>query len=384
MKVHDDIAWATDRKFVTILLFLDFSKAFDRVSHARLINKLISMFNFSMPAANLIRSYLSGRSQAVFLNKSFSSFISITSGVPQGSILGPLLFSLFINDLPSVLDYCKIHLFADDVQLYLSTDSNSSIESVARKVNHDLAKVLRWTQHNLLTLNAGKTKGLLISKSREVSQLPSIFIDNARINFVDRATSLGIIFTNDLDWSTQVNSQCGKIFAALKQLSLTTKHLEVSLKIRLFKSLILPHFTYSNFVYLNASSLAMSRLKVALNACIRYVYDLNRFSRVTHLQPSLLGCSFDNFYKFQACCTIFKIVASGKPEYLSTKVTPLQNSRTRSFLIPRHLSAYYGNSIFAGGISTWNSLPITIKTCRTFAKFKCSLLAHLGTERRVD
>lgn len=377
IKVHDDIARAMDKKLVTVLLLLDFSKAFDRVSHGRLINKLITQFNFSTSAAKLIQNYLSGRSQAVFVKDGLSTFHPILSGVPQGSILGPLLFSLFINDLPCTLDHSNIHLFADDVQIYLSTDRNSNLDAIVRKLNHDLSKVYRWSQVNLLALNADKTKGLLISRSAEIVPEPDIFINNDRINFVERAVNLGMIFSNDFDWSTQINSQCGKIYAALKQLSLTTRHFEITTKIRLFKSLILPHFTYGCFIYSNATNLALGRLRVALNACVRYVYSLSRYSRVSHLQKTLIGCPFENFYKYQTCCIIFKIVSTGKPEYLASSLNPLRNTRTRSFIIPRHSSAYYNKSIFAGGIAAWNQLPASVKTSSTFVAFKRSLLAHL-------
>ena len=117
--MHDDISQTIDKKGFAVLLLIDFAKAFDRVSHPKLIHKLTNFFQFSNSAANLIRSYLENRFQAVFCNSSLSSFEPIKSGVPQGSILGPVLFTIFINDLPSVLKYRSVHMFADDVQLYL-------------------------------------------------------------------------------------------------------------------------------------------------------------------------------------------------------------------------------------------------------------------------
>lgn len=113
-----------------MLLLIDFAKAFDSVVHRKLVNKLSTTFRFSVSATNLIRNYLSERSQAVFSNGILSPFKPIISGVPQGSVLGPLLFSLFINDLPSVLDFCSVHLFADDVQVYLCSNGTIDIRFV--------------------------------------------------------------------------------------------------------------------------------------------------------------------------------------------------------------------------------------------------------------
>lgn len=378
MKVHDDIAFTVDKKGIAILLLIDFAKAFDRVSHVKLVNKLISAYNFSDPAAKLLNSYLSDRYQAVFLNGIMSSFILCESGVPQGSILGPLLFSLFINDLPGVLKYCSVHLFADDVQIYFCSSENFSIPDISHKINFDLNQINSWSESNLLSINPTKTKALLISKLRIPPDFPNLNLNGSQISFVTEANNLGLIFKNNLEWDLQIKSQCKKIYIALKQLTLTTKHLDVETKLCLFKSLIFPHFIYTDFIYSNASGMHVDRLRIALNACVRYVFNLNRYSHVSHLQKSLIGCNFSNFYKYRSCMVLHRIINSKKPNYLFEKLLPFRNTRTFSFLIPNHSSFYYSQSFFARGIANWNRLPVTLKQTPSKNIFKRDLLINLN------
>lgn len=378
MKVHDDIALSVDKKCVAVLLLIDFAKAFDRVSHVKLLNKLISLYNFSNAATKLLKSYLTERYQAVFLNGILSLFILCESGVPQGSILGPLLFSLFINDLPNVLKYCSVHLFADDVQIYFCSDQNFNIPDICSKINFDLNQIHTWSESNLLSINPAKTKALLITKLKTKPDFPNLIMNGAQICFVNEANNLGLIFRDNLEWDLQIKSQCRKIYISLKQLTLTTKHLDVNTKLKLFRSLIFLHFIYTDFIYSNANGMHIDRLRIALNACVRYVFNLNRMSRVSHLQKHLIGCSFSNFYKFRSCVVLHRIINTKKPTYLYEKLVPFRNTRTYSFLIPNHSSFYYSQSFFARGIVNWNSLPTTLKQNTSKYNFKQSLLANLN------
>lgn len=330
-------------------------------------------------AVDLIKSYLSDRSQAVLYNDVFSSFVMIKSGVPQGSVLGPILFSLFINDLPSVLTFCSAHLFADDVQIYFNADVNYNIDVVARKINSDLHSVWLWSQRNLLFINSSKTQAILFSHSKIKINHPMLFLNGDLIVFVDKVVNLGITFMCNLCWEAQINIQCGKIYGTLKKLHLVARHLDIATKIRIFKTLLFPHFIYGDFLYTNASMAALDRLRVALNSCIRFVYNLPRISRVTHLQKTLIGCNFSQFYKFRSCVNLFRIIHTKKPEYLYTKLRPLRSTRTKSFLIPQHSSFYYSQSFFARGVVNWNQLSISIKNSHSYKNFKENLLSELAS-----
>lgn len=367
LKVHDDIHKVIDKKGVAFLLLIDFSKAFDRVSHVKLLKKLSHQFGFCRGAVSLISSYLSTRTQVVDIEGSISAPISILSGVPQGSVLGPLLFSLFINDLPLVLQVCMIHMFADDVQLYLCS-SDKSVEEMARLVNKDLMNVSLWSSRNLLPINSSKTKAMFISRRHIRMDLPNLTINNDVIEYVDKASNLGVIIQNDLEWESQINSQCGKVYAGLRHLRLTAGMLSVATKIKLFSSLLKPHFSYGLELILNASASALNRLRVALNHCVRWVFNLSRYARVTHLQRQLLGCSFHEFFKLRSCTALFKIIHHG-PNYLYEKLQPFRSTRVRHYVVPHHNSSHYGSSFFVRAILQWNQIPTNIKSIESAAGF---------------
>jgi len=129
-----------DRCNITLLTLLDFSKAFDTVIHEILLTKLRRLYMFSTSATSYMKSYLSQRSQLVATQSFKSSILSVKRGVPQGSILGPLLISLYVNELPNILTKCDVHMYADDVQLYVSCPV-SQINECVRVCNSELDKV---------------------------------------------------------------------------------------------------------------------------------------------------------------------------------------------------------------------------------------------------
>lgn len=166
---------------------------------------------------------------------------------------------------------------------------------VANIINEDLECIRAWSERNLLKLNAKKTNALLISRYIQV-EYPEIKIGNETIGFVDRATSLGFTVGNNFKWDSYVLGQCGKIYGSLRSLYTKASLLSTNVKLKLFKTFILPYFISCDFLFFNVSSNTQERLKVALNSCVRFVYNLKRQDHVTHLQHTLLANSFFSFF----------------------------------------------------------------------------------------
>lgn len=372
LKVIDDIGVILDRGSSVVMVLLDFSKAFDSISHSVLCRKLRNNFGFSEEATNLIFSYLDKRQQAVFYDGVLSNYLPILSGVPQGSVLGPILFSLYVNDLPSILRFCCIHLFADDVQLYFDCSGFSQVQ-ISSMLNEELERIRVWSDTNSLKLNASKTNALFISNqnSRNELSIPDLFLGREKVSFVDQATILGITIETKFSWDKHILKQCGKIYAALRSIYSWAYHLNTETKLKLFKSSILPYFISIDFLLPCASAAALDRIRIALNSCVRFVYNLDRYSRVTHLQKNLLGFSFYNFPKARSNIFMHQLIKTRKPEYLYSKLQPFQSDRLRKkFIIPRYQTAQYSKSFFVRGVVYWNELPQNISSIESRIAFK--------------
>ena len=213
IKLTDDIRVGMNRKLVTFLLHFDFSKAFDSVCHVSLLRKL-EVYGFSKPALRWIASYLTGRQQAVKgkSDPSTSSYRPLNTGVPQGSVLGPLLFSLYINDISLCLDpeISRI-LFADDLQIHAQCHLNN-LSSLIEKMSDNANRITRWAITNTLTLNVGKTKAMVCGNPFFLNQLRSVAsgipIGNAMVQFSSSARNLGLVLDDRLSWKEHVNEVC--------------------------------------------------------------------------------------------------------------------------------------------------------------------------------
>jgi len=192
---------------VTIAVFFDFTKAFDYVNHTILIDKLRTL-GFSCSALRWLCSYLHARSQVVRdpVTRLTSSERLIASGVPQGSVLGPLLFALYLSDFGSALSHCKYNFYADDLLIYLHSETRSLTDAIL-KVDEDINGILKWASTNTLALNPGKTKAMIMGTSKFISglrwdTLPEIHINDSVIPFCDTVQYFGVHLS--LSWEKHV------------------------------------------------------------------------------------------------------------------------------------------------------------------------------------
>lgn len=199
----------------------------------------------------LISSYLNNRYQSVCLTYKISQPLPVLNGVPQGSILGPLLFSMYINDLADCLVYSKLHLYADDVQLYISCNKDQ-FESCVSKLNEDLRNIQNWAYKNHLRVNPTKFKCLLIrpKRMRQIVE-PDLFINNQRIEVVPTAKNLGITFNQTLTWSDHILSATGKTYSMLRTLWHSQHFTPINTRILLAKTYILPNLLYGCELFAN-------------------------------------------------------------------------------------------------------------------------------------
>ncbi|KAJ8714407.1 hypothetical protein PYW07_002632 [Mythimna separata] len=276
--VVGNILEARDRGEGSILVLLDFSRAFDAINTILLLSKL-AYYGFDGDAVDWFKSYLTDRSQYVQIHREDGSPVSspplhVTRGVPQGSILGPLLYILYSADVTRCLSNCKYHMYADDIQLYISCKGDDTPLAVQR-VNEDLARVVAWSERNSLVLNPLKSKFLVLGTRKQVAAIqsarPKVMIGGEEIEQVEQACSLGLILDPELRFEAHIKNVLRNCFYRLKVLYGIRKYLSIPLRKQLADSLILSRLNYCDTVYGPCLLARTDRLIQRIqNACIRF------------------------------------------------------------------------------------------------------------------
>jgi len=254
-----------DQGLDSCAIFLDLAKAFDSVSHEILLRKL-QHYGVRGNALNLFRSYLSGRSQFLKLNNVHSNIVNIEFGVPQGSILGPLLFLVFINDLPDATNL-YIKLFADDTVLCAQNFDFSALET---EVNNELSKVSLWLASNKLTLNIKKSQYLVVSNKKCIPNL-SINIRNTPLINCKSYKYLGLHFDEKLNWNTHVQHISSKIAKACGVLAKLRHCVPIQTLVDVYNALVHSYIRYGVVIWGSASDAALQPLHTLVNKTIRII-----------------------------------------------------------------------------------------------------------------
>ena len=381
-----------DNKFV-VAIFLDYQKAFDLVSHDILIKKLYKM-GIRGRNLNWFRSYLKNRKMYTMVNGQLSSNLkTINRSVPQGSILGPLLFLIFINDMPNSTDLLSI-LFADDTT---TLASGSDINSVGPLINLELQKIGIWLKPNELSINTSKTKIMIFSNNRPIPYFKFVFNNNDfntlqnpnLISEVERIESnsknpcfkmLGVLFDEKLSFDHHCTKVLKKINSALFLIN-RAKHLlsKNSLK-RLYYAMIHPHLLYCLPIYCYTSSKNIETLYKKQKQCIRtinnakfnahseplfYNSDIMPFRDLIWQQKLLILHPIVHNYSVSKFSNFKKLINVHGHEY------PLRNNN--DFFIPRPLCSKVSKMPLIDFPTTWNNIDESFKKIQSKNSFKKQL-----------
>ncbi len=256
----------------------DMKKAFDSVHHGILLNKLKKL-GLSNSCLRWFRSYFSNRSQVTRVNGIISDKSSIGYGVPQGSILGPLLFVIFINDLLESLMNYRSHLYADDTAITVTGITTNEIEL---QLNDRLQETKQWMNDNVLTLNLKKTNAMVFGTKHTISQLNDLEIscEGVNIEVVSKTKYLGVILDSELKFTEHVNYLKQKLIGRTKMLGKLHPLIGQELTLELYKSLVLPVIDYADVVYDCLSSKSSRDLQKLQNYALRIVLQADYDSHI--------------------------------------------------------------------------------------------------------
>ena len=237
LKVIDDVRRAQDKGMDTALVALDFTKAFDTLDPKILLIAL-EYWGFSKSALRLMGSYLNNRFQYVNINEQISEMRNVSTGVPQGSILGPLLFIIYTSKLYSVIEQCKVHMYADDVQIYYSSHMQS-IKQANAVINTDIKNFLYWAKLHGLVINASKTQLIVFSGSKSSKVLGSafrIYINDNMLEPTSCIKNLGMYMDSNLQFRKHINTLLRRAYFSLKQVYGSRHYLHTSTKKEICRS----------------------------------------------------------------------------------------------------------------------------------------------------
>ena len=339
-------------------IFLDFSKAFDTVDHSILITKL-NHYGIRGIALDWFVSYLNNRKQFVTYNGVRSSMKTVKCGVPQGSILGPILFLLYINDLASICKKTLPFLFADDTNLFICGDNPDEMVS---DLNSELEDISSWLKTNKLSLNVKKTHYMLFSSKRNRKDILPIKIDNNEIEEVEHTKFLGVFIDNKLNWKKHISYISGKISRGLGVILKAKKILNASALKTLYFSFIYPYFTYCNQVWGSSCNTNLRPLIMLQKRCIRIICSAKYREHTDPLFTQLGLLKLEDINKYMYGKFMYRCYHTTVPELFNNIFTSIRdvhkyNTRQSNQLYCPKIKTNLGKTKFSyRGPYIWNHI----------------------------
>jgi len=389
IRVLSDALAAADRQRVTLLGLLDLSAAFDCVDHTLLLQRLEHQHGLTGVVLQWLTSFVTDRTQQVAYDGQLSSVQPLRFGVPQGSVLGPLLFVMYTAELHQVVSShgLTLHQYADDCQIYLTTLVEDAPAAVGR-FSQCLTDVVEWMGSSRLRLNPTKTQVMWMGSKQRLQKIDigEIQVMSSTVRTVDTARDLGVVIDSGLSMADQVSAICRAAYYQLRQLRTVTRCLTPEATKTTVQAFISCRLDYCNALLYGIADDLLRRLQSVQNAAARLVAGSRRSDHITPVLRRLHWLPVRRRIEFKLALLTHKSLNGSTPRYLSDDcqlVSDVGRRRLRSSdistcVVPRTHTGFGDRAFQVAGPRLWNSLPASLRQSdTTVGQFKKLLKTHL-------
>ncbi|KAI2657273.1 RNA-directed DNA polymerase from mobile element jockey [Labeo rohita] len=388
VKITNDLLLASDQGCISLLVLLDHSAAFDTIDHDILIDRLQNYAGIQGQALKWFRSYLSDRYHFVYLNGESSQLSPVKYGVPQGSVLGPLLFSIYMLPLGNIIRKHGIsfHCYADDTQLYISTRPDETSE--LSKLTECVKNVKDWMTNNFLLLNSDKTEILLIGPKNNTQNLLTynLQLDGCTVTSTT-VKSLGVILDSNLSFENHISHVTKTAFFHLRNIAKLQNMLPVSDAEKLVHAFMTSRLDYCNALLGGCSASSINKLQIVQNAAARVLTRSRKYDHITPILKSLHWLPIRFRISYKIALLTYKALNGLAPAYLTSllpRYNPSRSLRSQNsglLVVPRIAKSTKGGRAFSHlAPKFWNSLPDNVRGSDTLSLFKSRLKTHLFSQ----
>ncbi|MCU7800963.1 MAG: reverse transcriptase family protein [gamma proteobacterium symbiont of Lucinoma myriamae] len=364
-------------------IFFDLRKAFDVVDHELLLQKL-SFYKFSNLSLNWVKSYLANRKQCIVERDISSLLQTVKSGVPQGSVLGPVLFLLFINDMPLFTSEVCVDVYADDTTMHAASKNYKTVEN---KLQVGANGFKNWCRTNKMYIHLQKTMQMTIGTRRNLTRTEQIkvYLDNDLIQTVNDQKLLGVIIDNSLSWDKQIDVVCLNITRRITLLKLLSKYIDKSNMIKYYNSYILPILDYGCMIWGRCTLANTNRLLKLQKRAARIILKADIMTPSQTMFNELQWLPFPARLQFHTCSMVYKALNDLAPDYIRDLFTKTSEAHTRNLRsvdnellrVPNSKTTSFENSFTVSAAKQWNEIPFDIRTVSSLQSFKNALKTYL-------
>ena len=373
-KFIDDILDGFNEHELTTACFIDLQKCFDTIDHKILLEKL-KMYGFSGNSYSWFENYLIHRKQCVKVNNKLSCFLDIVMGIPQGSILGPILFLLFINDLPNSVFKSQCNLFADDTIVYSQANSIDEAESI---LQHDIDNIIKWFNNNRLHVNTSKSSSMCFTTKSNVRDL-ELTMNGINVNTDSNIKYLGVNISDTLCWDKNISRVCKTLGYNIQLLRKLKGKVPTCDLITVYKTLVQPHIDYGITIWGYAPNYQIQRIQRLQNKIIRlisgnYSWEISPRDILGEYNIPTVTQRRNYFNGIN----VFRSLNGSFPNYMCDLLTytsdynvyNTRNVTNNNLYIPKPRIDMFRQSFQYTGPTFYNKLPDHVKNASSLHEFK--------------